>query len=509
MRATPRPCSRLLLNASPLPSRIAFEPLRSFSLKWGFVACIGLALGLSACRSQGSSPRPPSPSSACQAITDDEWNAPPPTPSPPPASHVSVWAFATETWLNEQLDRQQPRRLAREAGRSIGAPGRASYEVTRGRLRLEQRGSQILLSMPVSADISVCKPFGSACLRYGKCEPRFRVEASLDASMSENYDWSPPQLSLRTERKCVIGMDVTPRLRNEAERELQAVHRRLVASWPDPLTWAQRGMTAVSQPASLGNGSCVRWVSPALRQRSMLVSEVLEKAPGTGHMETTRQLSWGAELSGQLLPDDACASEPSHARETREAELPPLETVPNLPRASLLFLPERLDLNALHTEAAAQLPTNGTVSIRTLRTYEGGLAALLQLTGSFCGKLWVQGPLTAETGRLAWASLEPSSLAALAPLDDAERKRLREQLTLLSSRVSWKLSVDAWARSAEAESWLKGELSSLRSEVDAQGGQLLLEGWKVGKARISFEPEAVLISSPLRAAVSVERASTD
>lgn len=505
MRATPWPLIPRLL---PVTSRSPFAR-RQHAGPLILVVCFLLVATLPACRDQRIVSRPSEPMQECRVLQDDEYKVPLATPSTAPTSHLAVWLFATETWLNEQLDEEQPRRLARESARSIGAPGRASYEVTRGAVRLGQRGSQILLSMPVSADITVCKPIGRSCLRYGECEPQFRVEAALESSLSDEYGWPPPELSLRTERRCVIGLDVTPRLREVAERELRAVHRSVVSSWPDPRTWAARGIQASSQPAIVGSGSCIRWLNPAFRQRALMVREVLEQTENSAPMVPTKELSFGLELSGHLVSKGDCARERQSTEQDDDVELPQLETLPNLRRSSLLYLPERLEVEGLHAAAASQLPADGPVTIREFRTFEGGLAAQLQLKETFCGTLWVQGKLSADAGQLAWTSLEPASAAAFSGLTETERAALEETLALVSARVSWPLPLDAWARSAEAQNWLDTQLAPLRGEVEARGGQLLVKGWKVGKPRVDADPKAVLVSTPLRAAVSLERASEE
>src|SRR5690606_10330132 len=81
------------------------------------------------------------------------------------------------------------------------------------------------LHVPLEATIEVCKPFGRTCIRYGQCKPEFLASFHVAGTVSKSYRVSPPRGTLEVKRRCVIGVDVTPRIVDEANKELKAVGR--------------------------------------------------------------------------------------------------------------------------------------------------------------------------------------------------------------------------------------------------------------------------------------------
>lgn len=134
-----------------------------------------------------------------------------------PASQLWVNVSIPSERIIKQIERLLPQPLAQEKDRPVGAPGNATFKVTHGTPSLKNEKDGIQVRLPVNADISVCKPLGNSCLRYGQCEPAFDARFSFQTLWDKHYRTEAPRGSISATKKCVIGLDVTSRIEKIAQ----------------------------------------------------------------------------------------------------------------------------------------------------------------------------------------------------------------------------------------------------------------------------------------------------
>jgi hypothetical protein len=297
-------------------------------------------------------------------------------PVPPPAPEVG------EAWLTldlplaaiqREVERYVPRTLAAEEDRPIGAPGRVSYRVTRGQPKLRASGGQLVATLPVQIDLSLCKPFGSLCIGYGSCTPAYEVKASWDLTLSAQHELPDVRLTQKVTKRCSIGLDVTDHVTGVVKEQLRGVEAQLEGRIPPLAPWVDRAIVELTRPSMLAVGQCIAFAP----------TEVLLAGPVTN----SERVTFGVGLSGAMT--EAACDAPPHPGRGLPVRRPEHSADP--PR---LQLRQHFPAEAVRTALAGATARASTSSLRlTLREHiltRSGVLLELELGGSACGTVWVE-----------------------------------------------------------------------------------------------------------------------
>lgn len=409
---------------------------------------------------------------------------------PPPGKPHSLLFTeidVAESELISAIERAVPVQLARAQDRAIGAPGKATYTVRRGRPRLQFEDQTVEVIVPISATIDVCKPIGSMCLGYGHCEPEFEASFRLSSVPGQNYQWGAPRGQIKTKKKCVIGIDVTPQLESLARQEMSRVEQQVKSELPRLDLLLQSGLEAARSPIALGDPQdkgCFR----ASIERTLFLPPRKEG----------QRIRLGVGARGELEPIADCR------RAATRQSLPLSETlaVPKAPSQSVVWFSRELSLpylrETLHKKLTNRAP--GTLQVRDVELLltSQGVAFRLELTGNVCGSFWI---LTRqevdETERI---------LRFLpAELDETLGTELRSFLvTWMKERAE--VSLESLFRQREqGRALLERELRSLQEGGITLRGELKAKSGEA--ARVVSQSDGLVVHLPLHAQVglSVEK----
>lgn len=330
---------------------------------------LGLAGSVAACG--GASPPSEAPQgggSCSESWTTEAFSRAPAEEPSLPESKLWLHGRAPVERILGEVRRQVPEQLAKDRRQSLGVAGRATYSIRRGAPYLDEKDGQIALHVPLEATIEVCKPFGRTCIRYGSCKPEFLASFHVAGTVSKSYRMSAPKSTLHVKRRCVIGVDVTPRLVQEAKKELKAVEREIAGALPRLEPTARQVWDELHAPQHLGDDVCVRFVPAS-------VSHTRARLEG-GHVE----MALG--ISGSFALD--CS--PANA-----APLPPLESSPWPAPASELWIPRTVELHLLGAalEELLPLPEGTHLSSLELAAHGRRLALRVAVDGGQCGEVWL------------------------------------------------------------------------------------------------------------------------
>jgi hypothetical protein len=287
-----------------------------------------------------------------------------------PRSELTVNARLPVAQLVAAVEQRVPEHLARDRRQSVGAAGRATYSVRRKRPRLETRGGQLEVQVPLEATVDVCKPFGSACIHYGHCEPAFLATFRVPGAVGEDYRIAPPRGSLDATRPCVIGIDVTPQILREARKELSSVEAQLARSLPELTPTAASVWKFAQEPQEVAAGTCLRFVPSGIAHTpARIVGGDLEMA---------------FELSGALALGKCEASAPP-------IPLPGLAKRAKATEPSRLWVPNTIPFHELGAAIEEQLtlPDASQLSSIEVRAHGERVALRLGVVGERCGDLWL------------------------------------------------------------------------------------------------------------------------
>jgi hypothetical protein len=466
----------------------------------GLVASCCLSLSCAAVTQKGavppaeSSPVTSNPGSLCQAVTAFE---PPPqslAPSTIPKSQLRVHADVPLAKIHDRIAREIPRVLASEKDRPVGAPGLATFTVVRGSPTLRTDGERLSVRVPVSADISVCKPIGSGCFKYGSCSPELEATFSIQSSFGPAYSLAPPKGSIHATKRCVIGFDVTSQIESIAKSEVAKVEAQIRRLWPDFETLARSSWNEFSRPLSLMEGVCFHFTP---EQLSYVEPKIKNDKKKDG--KTSETLSTALALEGTLSPSASCVE---------ERRLPPLaeaERKQSLPQESQIWVPELLTVEqireTLDAHLTGKLPNEeGTVSLQEVRLGKKRLFLHLTLEGKLCGTLWVS---AAVEHRLGDRTLELSDWTISRQNPEPGQKLTPSELSLLAhlsdkARVPL-LSADWFV--PEQKDRLKALLTkSLPPEL-----KLEVVGLQANPARISAREEGLQLLHPVSAVLRIRK----
>lgn len=374
---------------SPL-ARLMRSPAHSLVSRATLVrtaALVGTAalLGLSGCGSASSNTSSPHPETDGVVCIENE-PAPPAIGQPKnpriPESQLWVNVAIPQRRIVKQIDQQLPQPLAQEKDRPVGAPGNATFKVTHGTPVLRNEKSGIQVRLPVSADISVCKPLGSTCLRYGECQPAFEARFSFQTLWDEHYKTDAPRGSISATKKCVIGLDVTSRIEKIAQDEVAVVERQMAKEWPNTNRLVRDAWQHLEAPLQMTPETCMHFAPHAVHYSQLKVSKSGDTLVGAlgleGHLVEAKSCS-----TQQKLP-----SVPAPQNHTSDSE------------DSLLIIPQPIPQEQIEQALRDSLSgswgesSSNQINVKKMIFGDNQIALLLRADGEVCGSIWAWGHLS-------------------------------------------------------------------------------------------------------------------
>ncbi len=377
----------------------------------------------------------------------------------PPVSRVVLDAKVPTSVLRREIEKQVPVTLATARRQPVGTPGEVSYQVTRGSIQLALEGTELKVSVPVAAEVEICKPLGPVCLRYGACSPRLLAVAKVPLVLSEDYQVQKSRVTVAVTRGCSIaGFDAAPEIRRQAGRHVADIERRINSSIPDIRPYVQGSFGLLQVPVALSRTQCLRVFPTTLVQsRPRLEGDSI-------------RLRLGA--SGGVALEDPCAEDTEAGR----VGLPPRSLDDSLQEDSRVEIPVHIgfgEVSAAMTRAATSAPTHGVLKVRAKGVLQGGKSRLgltVSLAGTLCGDATFLADLRYEPSRerVVLENVTPVG----APNDDLTR------LTgVLTEIMTVPLPIDV----PSAATAVAGVIASLTAEVPKP----LRFELQMGKASIS------------------------
>ncbi|HSC88128.1 MAG TPA: DUF4403 family protein [Polyangiaceae bacterium] len=342
--------------------------------------------------------------------------------APEPGGSLQLEVSVDTNDLVRVLQAEIPRVLVKRKDHPIGAPGNATFEVTRGTPRVKAQDGKSVVVLPLAMDISVCKPFGPVCVGYGSCQPRYDVTLTASPQLDGELHLSPPRLDAQLRQGCTIGIDVTDHVTRALTTELNKVKpllRRFTEQASDELAGL---VDRAASPVGPHGGPCAS-VTPEL-------------VTLTGFTTRGSELVFGASLRVGLKAPVACDAPDAAphrpdvkwtAGKTAEQPNPSLRWVESLSRAELeTRLRARLGAGEAGAgEAEAGAPAERTsVELAGLQIADGELLLELRATGESCGPVLARATLGASDSGIAVQDVTVPGLTA----DDPFVRLLRSKL---------------------------------------------------------------------------------
>jgi hypothetical protein len=270
----------------------------------------------------GSAPSPATPtgtesnrdsSGACSERLAATGSPVAPKPVAAPVSRLGVEVRVPIETIDEALRAQVPATVAQANRQPVGAAGRATYTVTRGKASYDVKGDDLIVTLPLNAEISVCKPIGSLCIGYGRCSPRFNVTTQLPLRLDARGKASGMKMEVVADRACrIAGVDVTPRLLSEARDQADSVRKDIARHWKLPEGALDQAWAKLRTPLPAGPGACLR-----LDPERLIQHEPKREADA---------LVWRASLEGRA--EMSTCSDKTQDPASAEKSRPVLETGP-------------------------------------------------------------------------------------------------------------------------------------------------------------------------------------
>lgn len=399
-----------------------------------------------------------------------------------PTSRVWVRAAVPQAAAVQRIAAEIPTTLASEKDRDIGALGQATYVVTRKAPALVETDRGISVQVPISADISVCKQIGASCIKYAGCSPEFEVDFSVSTQVGKNYELDAPTGTIRTKKKCVIGVDVTPQIESIARKEVQNAQAQIAKQWPKLQPHAREAWNELRHPVFIDEDTCVH-LSPR---------KVVYRRP-TLNGGGDSQIIAGLGITGELRPLTSCRE---------ELTLPPLpapKAVEKIPANSRLWVPEVISLDevraALEQSSSKAQREGESLKVLDVRLDASTVALRVESKGAVCGTFWVTGKLTHKKGQ---ASLSLSDLAVSGSTETPEQ--MKQLLAHLESVARVPLSSADWFAETRLAPLLAIARSAIPSEVEFQ-----VAGLKAGNARVVAASDGLYVLHPLTADLVVTK----
>lgn len=358
----------------------------------------------------------------CQVLSSTSRNLSSPGELELPESQIWLSARFSLAELSRQIAQRVPTTLAQERDRPVGAPGRATYQITRGAVSASLEHGLLRVRTPVYAEISLCKPFGSTCIRYGRCSPSFATEFSVRPQLNSDYSLNAPSGSVRATSPCRIGIDVTEQLVAAAKKEVGQIQHRIASQLSTIPAEIEKAWTLLAQPLWLDENICAQ----------AQVHKTLVREPRLRKDQETVLLDVGATFS--LVPARSCEKPGGPLRRVAP------ETYDGKSQTSRLWLPEPVSAQTILASAREKLSGNwsehegDTVTVERVNISARGLAGKLRVEGRLCGQYWFDAPLLHQRGegiRLAKMGLSEK------PLERELATFLRSQLLVKTRNNGW------------------------------------------------------------------------
>jgi hypothetical protein len=365
-----------------------------------------------------------------------------------PASLLVVEARAKKSGLSREIGKRVPQTLASVRQQPQGAVGNVSYVVTRGPIAVALKGADFVATVPVAAEVEICKPLGPVCIRYGACSPRLTAHARVPLVLGDDYDLKRARVSIALTRSCVIaGFDAGPEIRKNAARQIGSIERQINSAVPPFRPYLSGAWQLLHVPISLSRNSCLR-----IEPRSLKQSPPRDDA-GVISMRLA------AELRASL--EEPC-TEPQAAKPV--PALPPRQVDATLPTESKLRVPLRLgweDVSAALSRSSA----GGSAEAKVLRVRASGqlLAGLprvrLDVTadGVVCGEVSFVAEPYFDTDR---GRIRLRKLVQLAPVAGANALATR-----IEKRAEVPLAVDLDAAARGLKSAVEAAVADVPKDI--------------------------------------------
>jgi hypothetical protein len=374
-----------------------------------------LALFLGACHT-GPAARP-SPAQCTSRGSEPRFDAPRPVRAV--ASQVTVDLVASTGWLKARLEQEVPVRLA-QGEQSAGIAGRVHFGVRRGSFDITLSETNLVVTTPVHADVTVCKPVVGFCPVLGRCYPSLAVTATVPIVLDEHYEIGPSTVETQLVRGCrILGFDVSGEVARRAAQEASGVKRRIDRLRPNLKPWVERGWQHAHNPISLGPLGCLRLRPERVSQRTPELRDGL--------------LSTALTVSGSLSLERTC---PESSDSADPPEPPPELALTEQSTETRVELPMRVGWDTVSSELSRALTTGKhelsvtDVRARAVATGEGDARVLVALNvKGACDKVW----MTARP----WldGATNQARLDDIRPVSGFEGGLDPEQLALLAGRV--------------------------------------------------------------------------
>lgn len=397
-----------------------------------------------------------------------------------PTSQIWVLADIPDSAVSEILNREIPFTLASENKRDVGAPGYATYRVTRGTPTIHSTDSGLEVRVPVNADISVCKKIGSACIQYGSCKPAFLARFSLSPEIRDNFQLAAPKGTISATKRCVIGIDVTSPIEEIAKTEVAKVEAEIKKQWPRIQPEVEAGWHEMRHPIPFAEGSCLH----------LHPNKIFYQTAHLKGTEAGQRLKGAVGLSGTIQPAPDC-------EEKRDAlPLPKPTTKEKAAKRSRLWVPEVVSHTVAQEEFTKSLTgalgSDAEVKVIEVRLEAQRVFLHLETNGSVCGTFWLEGKLSHVAGSDALQLKELKVLGADSPAE------MTDILTRLEAKAKVSLRSASWFTS-EATQPLE---ALLRAAVPDQV-QFDIKNLKAGDARVLTARDGIYVLHPLTAQLVV------
>jgi hypothetical protein len=405
-----------------------------------------------------------------------------------PQSEIWVHSRVPLSRLSAKLAQEIPKTLASAKNRKVGAPGKATYKVTRGTPKIVQdkKTKDLQVRVPVSANISVCKPFGPTCIKYGSCKPKLEARFSVGTKLGENYEFAPPEGSIKATKRCVIGLDVTKEIEKIARREVAQVEKQIKGQWPALRPEAARGWKQLGRPLPLSPDTCFQIAPTKLAYRRPLIQTKAE----------TKVLTGALGITGTLLPADSCEGK------FKVPKLPAPQHKKKPPAESSLWFPEVLPLEEaktalLESASGAWGGESGTLQVLDAQFGPEQVALHVESTGDICGRFWITAGLKHEAGADS-LHLAGAALVGPAPEKESSRSAYESLLAHIEKVSAIPVGSSTWF-AAERSAQLKSALMATLPE----GVVLDMSPPQAGSATVVATTQGLYLHHPVTSSLTV------
>jgi len=334
----------------------------------------------------------------------------PAPPFEPPASTLLVEASLPLAALASEVDARLPKTLDAGNRKPIGAAGEITYQVTRGSPSVTVKDGSLVVDIPISADVEVCKPLGPLCPTYGRCQPKLSSRTTLPLEPKSDWTLEGATVKVTVSQGCrVAGLDVTDEVEKAAAKGQRRAQDQIAAAMKKGAAALKEQMGRLTKPLPLAPGQCVLVRPNAARHRPLT--------------ESRGQLQLGVAIEGSIATADCDAA-------TKDpVELPPIEQGPL--GEGRIHLVNIVPYAELLTAFTAERPEG--VELHALRAHGSDLAIELTLSGDVCGRTWAVVKPRLEGSQLRLEAVSPivtlSTPLTLEPWPGLERLDAVEGLT--------------------------------------------------------------------------------